>query len=387
MIILIDSKNYSKEHFGNSLDFLLAHGLIEVKEFAVAYKVKFVGEVHTPFNYFIAFPKNFTNESEDNVALVKSLLKELYKLKRNGKVLIKNKTFTIGNEITAEYYYWRKLFTFFTDYITYEFYYPKKRQIKHSVSREKGRLHPMLTDLNREKYGTGITYEVKNIKEDTFKNIYYTTLKNLERKFASEAEQDHILETELFLKAKGHVFKEIEINADFFLNHIKTLEVSPLHETIVKTIKNYYIESKIKEKHFIHVFYSKEFEYVFEYLLQTVLKHSNSNMNSSWINPNYKKLQPDIVTETFIGDAKYYKITEANKYGFEKELYAYNIANLNKQSNIVFIPSEKTDQLKTLQHDIYCLEVVSLNLRDVLNDYLRKDYTCLKFVQALVKPN
>lgn len=258
---------------------------------------------------------------------------------------------------------------------------------KYSVSRAKSRLHPMLTDLNREKYGTGITYEVKNIKEDTFKNIYYTTLKNLERKFASEAEQYHILETELFLKAKGHVFKEVEINADCFLNHIKTLEVSTLHETIVKTINNYYLESKIKEKHFISVFYSKEFEYVFEYLLQTVLKHSNSYKNSSWINPNYKKLQPDIVTETFIGDAKYYKITEANKYGFEKELYAYNIANLNKQPNIVFIPSEKTEHLKTLEHGIYRLEVVSLNLRDVLNDYLQKDYTCLKFVQALVKPN
>src|SRR5690606_6723049 len=176
-----------------------------------------------------------------------------------------------------------------------------------------------------------------------------------------------------------------EINADFFLNHIKTLEVSPLHETIVKTIKNYYIESKIKEKHFIHVFYSKEFEYVFEYLLQTVLKHSNSNMNSSWINPNYKKLQPDIVTETFIGDAKYYKITEANKYGFEKELYAYNIANLNEQPNIVFIPDEKSEHLKTLEHDIYRLEVITLCLKDILNDHLNKEEKCLEFVQTILK--
>ena len=83
MNILIDSNLYKKEDFGTSFDFMLAHGLIEVKEYLFSYKVKFVGEVITPHGYFVSLPKNFTNTNVENVALVKSILKEFKKLKRN----------------------------------------------------------------------------------------------------------------------------------------------------------------------------------------------------------------------------------------------------------------------------------------------------------------
>ena len=90
MNILIDSNLYKKEDFGDSFDFLLAHGLIELKEYLLSYKVAFVGEVITPNGYFISLPKNFTNTDTSNVELVKSILKEFKNLKKKGKLLIKN---------------------------------------------------------------------------------------------------------------------------------------------------------------------------------------------------------------------------------------------------------------------------------------------------------
>ena len=117
MTILIDSKIYSKDHFGDSFDFLFSHGLIELKEYITKYKVSFVGEVITPFGYFISLPKNFKDCGEGNVELVKLMLREFKNVKRHGKLLISCKSYDIGNEIESEYQYWRKLYSYFIDNI------------------------------------------------------------------------------------------------------------------------------------------------------------------------------------------------------------------------------------------------------------------------------
>lgn len=385
MNILIDSNLYKKEYFGTSFDFMLAHGLIEVKEYLFSYKVKFVGEVITPHGYFVSLPKNFTNTNDENVALVKSILKEFKKLKRNGKILIKNKTFEIGNEIHSDYYYWRKLYSSFIDFITYEFYYPKRRLINHSLKKNHGRLNPMLTEINRNRLGNGITYEVKDYSENYFRNVFYSTLKELENQFASETESKKIFEIEKHLRHNGISFNLIEINKNTFFKYSKTLQVNPIHEVILKTIQNYYLNSKIREKNTINVFYTHEFEYLYEYLLQFVLGHNIEFKNINWSNPNYKNLHPDIIAKFFIGDAKYYRIiADFSKNAFEKELYAYNIANGNSQPNIVFIPSEESKHLQTLVHSSYSLEVVSINLKDILNDYHKKKQNSLEFVKSII---
>lgn len=385
MNILIDSNLYKKEDFGSSFDFMLAHGLIEVKEFLLSYKVNFVGEVITPHGYFVSLPKNFTNTNPENVELVQSILKEFKKLKRRGKNLIKNKSFEIGNEIHSDYYYWRKLYSFFVDYITYEFYFPKKRIIKHSLIKQHGHLNPMLTEINRERLGNGITYEVKDYSINYFRNVFYSTLKFLESEFASETESKKIVEVEKYLKQKKIVFELIDRDDNIFLKHTKTLQTNPIHEVILKTIKHYYLNSKIREKNTINVFYTKEFEYLYEHLLQKVLGHGLSFKNSNWSNPNYKTLHPDVITEFFIGDAKYYRIKDFSNNSFEKELYAYNIANGNSQPNIVFIPSEESKHLSTLIHNSNKLEVVSINLKDILYDYKANRTNTLQFIESLIK--
>jgi hypothetical protein len=382
--ILIDSNLYKKEDFGTSFDFMLAHGLIEVKEYLLSYKVKFVGEVITPHGYFVSLPKNFTYANIENVELVKSILKEFKKLKRRGKTLIRNKSFEIGNEIHSDYFYWRKLYSFFTDFITYEFYFPKRRLIKHSLKKQHGRLNPMFTEINRERLGNGITYEVKDYSENYFRNVFYTTLKELEYQFASETETNKINEIEQYLKERKIEFNLIEVDKISFLNYSKTLQTTPSHEVILKTIKHYYLNSRIREKNTINVFYTHEFEYLYEYLLQTVLGHNTSFKNLNWSNPNYKTLHPDVITESFIGDAKYYRIKDFSNNSFEKELYAYNIANGNSQPNIVFIPSEESKYLTTLIHNSNKLEVVSINLQDILTDYKTNSTNTLQFVESLI---
>lgn len=384
MNILIDSNLYKKEDFGNSFDFMLAHGLIELKEYSLSYKVAFVGEVITPFGYFISLPKNFTKANPSNVELVKSILKEFKHLKKRGKTLIKNKSYEVGGEIESDYHYWRKIYSYFTDYITYEFYFPKKRIIKHSLKRYQGRLNPMLTELNRERIGNGITYEVKDYSDNYFRDIFYTLLKILENQFASEHESKKIKEVEKFLQDKAIYFRIIEIDKVYFLNYAKNLQTNPIHDVIVKTIVNYFLNSKIKEKNTINVFYTQEFEYLYEYLLQTVLGHNISQKNPSWSDPNFKTLRPDIISDTFIGDAKYYKVANFSDNPFEKELYAYNVANDNSQPNFVFIPSEETRHLQTLIHNSYRLEVVTVDLRNILKDYYKKQYETLNFVKTLI---
>jgi hypothetical protein len=363
---------------------MLAHGLIEVKEYLLSYKVKFVGEVITPYGYFVSLPKNFTSTNIENVELVKSILKEFKKLKRRGKTLIKNKSFEIGNEIHSDYFYWRKLYSFFTDFITYEFYFPKLRLIKHSLKKQHGRLNPLFTEINRERLGNGITYEVKDYSANYFRNVFYSTLKELENQFASETESNKIIEIEQYLKERKIEFNLIEVDKISFLNYSKILQTNPIHEVILKTIKNYYLNSKIREKNTINVFYTHEFEYLYEYLLQTVLGHNIYFKNSDWLDPNYKTLHPDVITESFIGDAKYYRITDFSNNSFEKELYAYNIANGNSQPNIVFIPSEKSKYLQTLIHNSYKLEVVSISLSGILNDYHKKKKSSLDFVDSII---
>ena len=384
MNILIDSNLYKKEDFGDSFDFLLAHGLIELKEYLLSYKVAFVGEVITPNGYFISLPKNYTNTDSSNVELVKSILKEFKNLKKKGKLLIKNKSFEINGEIESDYYYWRKLYSYFVDYITYEFYYPNKRIIKHSLKRQQGRLNPMLTEVNREKIGNGITYEVKDYSDNYFRNVFYTVLKFLENHYASEIESKKINEVENFLKEKSIAFQIIEIDKIFFLEYTKKLQTNAIHEAIKKTLVNYFLNSKIKEKNTINVFYSQEFEYLYEYLLQTVLGHNILYKNSSWTDPNFKSLRPDIISDIFIADAKYYRVEKVSDNTFEKELYAYNVANGNTQPNFVFIPSEETKHLQTLIHKSYRLELVSLNLKNILRDFKNKQFETLNYVKSLI---
>lgn len=385
MNILIDSTCYSKGEFGSSFDFLLEQGLILVKEYPFKYKVCFVGEVLTPYGHFISLPKNFSGTTLENANFVKSILKEFKTLKKGSRLLIHNKTYDLGGEIESNFFFWKKLYTFFTDYITYEFYYPKNRIVRHSFSRERGRVNPMLTEAGRNRYGNGITYEIKDFGENYIRNVFYTVLKNLETQYASEIESYKIIELEKFLSAKNIWFKKIDhIDAEHFITHSKKIQPNAGHEVIVRTLVNYFKNSKIRDKNTINIFYSKEFEYLLEFLLQKVFLHNYSYNNAQWVNPDFKTLRPDIITDLFIGDAKYYSMSDLESKGFEKELYAYNVASGNQKPNFVFIPSENSKFMKTLIHKEFKLHLLTVNLKEVFSDFKRNELSTLKFVESFI---
>ncbi len=385
MILLIDSGLYEKEFFEDSFDFMLSHGLLQVKHYIKSYKVVFVGEVFTPYNHFVALPKNFEDLSEENLCLTMAMLKEFKNLRRKGKLLIQNKSFVIGEEIESDFYYWGKLYSFFMDYITYEFYYPKGRIVVHSSKPQQGRLNPMKTEINAERYGNGITYEVKDFSDDTIRNIYYTVLKQLEKKFASPSEARKISQMEAVLKDKGVEFKEIIIDVFEFINSVRTIQFNPVHEVIIKTLVHYFEKEAIQQKNNINVFYSKEFEYVYQYMLQIILEHDTKLRNENWLEPNYKTLHPDLITSSFIGDAKYYNLLNCFEKPFDKELYAYNVANHALLKNFVFIPSENNFHLKTLSHTSYRLEIVSLSLKQIFNDFITGKRNVLAFIHSIIE--
>ena len=376
MNILIDSNEYNEDVFGLSFEFFIKKGLITYKS-PTRYKVEFVGEVTTSFGYFISLPKNFHTLSPTSVQLVKTILKEYKNVRKNNELLITNKSFDSGHEIDSSFIYWKKLYAYFVDYITYGFFYPKKRLIRHSLKRENGVINTLMTELNRSRIGSGITYEVKDHKKNMLSDVYYSTLKDLESQFASDHESLKIKEMEAFLRGKGFEFDHIKVDTDAFLSKAKTMDVSAIHETILTTLVNYYSHSKFNEKNKINVFYTLQFEYLCEYLIQKALKHHVDNKTKYWLDPNYKSLRPDIITADFIGDVKYYRLADLSKASFDKELYAHNIAHGNVKPNFVFIPSETTQFLEKRTHDVYQLKIVSLNLQEVMEDCFTGETTVL----------
>lgn len=380
MNLLFDSGCYPRQIFGESFNFLLDHGLLQTKQYLSSYKVVFVGEVRTPYAHFFALPKNFTEGSQQNIQLIKTILKEFASLKRNGKLLLHNRTYHFGGEIDSEFHYWRKLYEYFTDYLTYEAYYPKNRITLHSNSRQQGRLNPMLTEINRDRYSSGLTYEIKDYQQDQFRNMFYSVLKHLEEKYATVEERKQIATMEDFLQVKKIPLMRVELNGESFIDYTKTLQTNPVHEVIKKTLVHYFLHTKISEKFNINVFYTKRFEYVCEYLIQQVLGHQSKETKEDWINPDFKKLYPDIITEKFIGDVKYYNLENIEKKPLEKELYAYNIANSNNQPNLLFLPGERTKIMRNLKHQQYNLQLISVNLHTVLRDFNRRESIFLSFI-------
>lgn len=384
MTILFDSGEYSKAAFGASFDFMFSHGLIEVKQFLQSYKVVFVGEVLTPHHHFIALPKNFKSANEENVCLTIELLKEFRGLRKKGKLLIQNKSFATGKEIESEFFYWRQLYGFFMDYLTFEFYHPKQRLFKHSTKPVSGTISPLMTDINSERLGNGITYRIKDYSANPVRDIYYSVLKELEWKFASPIESAKISEMENFLKAKGFKFKEVVFEVSQALTKLQTTQFNPVHEVIMKTLADYLENTRIDAKNHINVFYSKHFEFVFQFMLQKVLGHNPASRTALWQDPNYKTLHPDLITSGFIGDAKYYNLENYAQRPFEKELYAYNVANGNSQNNLVIIPAEEHRHLDTLTHGPFRLEILSMDLKAIYKDFKNGSSECLAFARTIV---
>ena len=101
--ILIDSSEVENDFV--DIDFLIKKEILTLQSNGKL-KVNFVGEVITPNCKIISLPKNF-DITQSNIELTLNVLKTFRSLKKDGKTLIENKSFTASGEITSDVQYFK----------------------------------------------------------------------------------------------------------------------------------------------------------------------------------------------------------------------------------------------------------------------------------------
>jgi len=409
--ILIDGCEEPKNYISDIKDyeFLIKKELLIEK--GSKFFPNFVGEIITPHNKYFSLPKNFKREPKEiglkNIQLIKSVLDEFSKTRsKEGNTLLYNHYFepTYDDKFESDEYYYKELKKFFLDYIAYEFIYPLNKIKIHSGSPIKGgKLDILKTVQNRKRFGTGMTYEVKDVKNDddwSIDDIYYSTIIELMTEFGTDGDIRDIKEMKNYLDEEGYEIliddkgdgttldKKIkDTSPEGIINEIHKSTVGVIHYPIRDTLIEYYEKKKLKESLFkIKVFYTKNFNYVWEELTRKALfnneefkkneegKFKDVETISKWVrtseieaflkekggknprqqedNPNMiewddSKLEPDIFSSIlfegrnirFIGDAKYYKKIDSD---FVKEMKEYNDAMDNKYPMCIFVCGDIT---------------------------------------------
>lgn len=379
------------------------------------YKINFVGEVITPNHIYFSLPKNMLSDNDkvndENVLLIKKILVKYAKDTKGKELVIKR----LGS-YTSERSYFDKLKEYFLDFITYEFIYPLKRKKVHSKSPiAGGRISIIDTDRNRKRYGGGMTYKTKDvINSDDWMldDIYYFTIKELENRLGvSQFERKQIEEMTDYLNEEGYSLNNLVDSKiyskttkkellDFSKNEdvikaIKLSDVGVIHNPIKNTLIEYYEnKQKASANSSVNVIFTKNFEKVWELILQDVLEKRsgvNSNEFRSELKDSFNKVEiiekfipinlvqsnlneypllneepdenssikkwmfkrgsryfacqkirlllPDIFVELqdgrrFLGDAKYYK--DPSNSNYDKEFYIYNKAQDNIYPMVIF---------------------------------------------------
>jgi hypothetical protein len=205
-----------------------------------------------------------------------------------------------------------------------------------------------------------------------------------------------------YLDQEGFVIKEDtrilkeDISEDGILNDIKKCEVDIIHNIIKNTLIQYYTSMKIDKKHTIFAFFTKEFEYVWQYFSQVALCNSEKFKNKmnffpttilkdeEWIE---KKSIPDIFSSykgrKFLGDSKYYSNLDND---FNKEMYTYNQAQENVYPMVVFAPDQSTKYHDIRQSPLQEEEliVIQLSLEEVIKDIMNDTKICIEKVQDII---
>jgi hypothetical protein len=394
----------------------------------------FVGEVTTPNNNYISLPKGFNRFDKSNIDLIREVLKWFEEIKDpKWKSLLYNQYFEpkSDGDFESEKYFYKELKSYFLDYITYEFIYPLNKLKVHSGSPIKGGKLDVLSSVeNRKRFGTGFTYNVKDVKNSDdwmIDDIYYHTLESLMNKYGTESEKRDIKEMKNYLDDEGyHILlddsgnttsfydKYGNLSAQEIIDMIHKSPVGNIHYPIRDTLIEYYEGRKLVEtKYTIRVFYSTNFEKVWEELVKKSLynnkdfekseigKYKNVETVSKWFpstelmnklselsdkeaeisdsNPNIikwkeKSYEPDIFsyyefqngkTISFIGDAKY--INDVNS-DFSKEMNDYNGAMKNKYPMCIFCCGEITTVNRKREVDEKELIIFSLSTKDAIKD-------------------
>jgi hypothetical protein len=444
-IILTESDRTDNITDKKDLEFLIKHELIKIKSGSII--PKFVGEVITPNNKYFSLPKNFTVdqaplELSKKINIIKDILDEykrnLKENKKDGVSLLTNNRFILGKDgFESEKYFFNRLKKFFLDFVTYEFIYPLETKKIHSQEPLEGQIDMVSTEINRNIYGSGITYDVfdkKNSIKWLLDDIYYQTIKELSDKYASDSEKREIEKMKNYLLEEGYSINTLsEYTDDKIIQEIKKCNVNIVHYPIKNTLLDYYKRKKLTESTYsINVFYTKHFQYVWENLVRRSLKHnpddfgdlinrfSSTDIVEDWY-PLSKKdevdnlvdsgasvkksntgyyvsyektdLGPDLFSShkglKFIGDAKYYK--DHDNADFNKEYSTYNSIMNNKYPMVIFIPSTITEITRggykrgRNVDDMRELIVFNISVEDALSDAMEKKDKVIDKVQSLLK--
>lgn len=439
-----------------------------IKSVRDKYRINFVGEVITPNHIYFSLPKNMISDDDginnENALLIKRVLVK-YAKDEEGKDLVVKR---LGS-YTPERAYFEKLKDYFLDFITYEFIYPLKRKKVHSKNPiEGGRISIIDTDRNKKRYGGGITYKTKDVTNSDdwmLDDIYYFTIKELEDRLGiSQFEKVQIEKMAKYLKEEGYSFntlidgkiyskKDKKELLDFsktedVIKSIKKSDVGIIHNPVKNTLLEYYEnKQKASAKSSVDVIFTKNFEKVWELILQDALQDDESkkfkkeikesgrfnkveivekfiprneiqeyeieyplvdngeSAHDKWMElrggryficKKVRLLLPDIFIQLpndkrILGDAKYYKDPSDSNY--DKEFYIYNDAQENKYPMVIFaIPEEVNIDRTIIPRNGYRrsgdreLIIITVCVKDVINDAIdNNDKVLTKTIQLVDK--
>lgn len=434
--IFVDSRGepYNKSILEESeLKFFIENNLI--KEYGQLFRTNFVGEIITPNNKYFSLPKRFET-TEENILLFKEVLNKYAII--NGKSLLENNTFIINpsGKMESEKFYYKELKSFFLDYITYEFIYPKKRIKKHSTAPiSGGKIDIASTDRYREQRGPGVTYNVKDFKNSDdwrLDDIYWSTISYLADKYNDRREIDEMFN---FLEVEGFDIKEIDISdSNKILKEIESCEVGIIHNPIKETLISYFKSKSVNSTKFkIKVFYTDNFAFVWEEMVRSALKENKEfrdelknrfdrkQSHNKWFTSNdeingfikeknkhkniIKEISrdksgtgimlrfetdavsiPDLFSEwkdkRIIGDAKYYNDPEGSTY--EKEFVTYNRLSDNKYPMLILGPGLRTRTLNIIREEELELIIFTLSIKDVINDAVNNGSKIIDYIHMLL---
>ena len=223
---------------------------------------------------------------------------------------------------------------------------------------------------------------------------------NLLDECGSESDREKIDNMYRFLKDEGYDINLIKIDEDV-IDQIKICETEIKHYPVVNTLIRYYETKSVSNKFTIKVFYTKNFEYVWEFFSRIIFRHSDSfkkrifeevdiqnlivkDMNDDITEHN--DIRPDVFSDydghRFIGDCKYYRNLEGDFY---KEMYEYNIALGNKYPMVIFVPSMKTQRTYIRRRSIYELFVVKISIEQVIEDVMNNTDNVIRSVHKMLE--
>jgi hypothetical protein len=388
--ILIDYTEVLPTDFVD-VDFLVKKELL-VKQTNGKLKVNFVGEVITPNSKIISLPKNF-QPTESNIQLTIDILKKFRSLAKDGKTLIENRSFVAEGETNSDVFYFKTFKKYFTDHITFDFISPQKKIKLHTTTPIAANFDVVETEINNERCGPGLTYKLKNKSNNAWKSvtslsdIYFSTVKNLFDEFGTEDDKSEFESVTNYYILKGHKFNYINIDEENVISEISNNNVSVVHTPIKSQLINYYKFKSVSEKYKIRVFYSRNFEYVWEFFCRKSLKHNESfKKKINWIESNFKTSNPDVFSDNdgkfFIADCKYYNDINSD---YTKELYEYNECQNDMYPIMILVPSMTTELHKEpRRHKQKELLVVKLSVEDVISDVAYDTNNVLNFLYKMI---